>query len=148
VLTWLDDFSEDIKRVDVPTLILHGTADRILPIDGLGRRLHAALPDARYVEIDGGPHVGCVTHAKEINAPAAGVPARDGARGQRRLRRASPSPAAGAPRSGRPVQRGARKASSSAAVPSGSSSARKCEASIAVPRTSGAHGRQTASTSP
>jgi pimeloyl-ACP methyl ester carboxylesterase len=68
VLTWLDDFAEDIKRVDVPTLILHGTADRILPIDGQGRRLHAALPDARYVEIDGGPHVGCITHAKEINA--------------------------------------------------------------------------------
>ena len=50
---WLDDFSDDIERIDVPTLILHGTADRILPIDGQGRRLHAALPDARYVEIEG-----------------------------------------------------------------------------------------------
>ena len=67
VLTWLDDFEQDIKRIDVPTLILHGTADRILPIDGQGRRLHAALPDARYVEIEGGPHVGCVTHAPEVN---------------------------------------------------------------------------------
>jgi non-heme chloroperoxidase len=64
---WLDDFTADIKRIDVPTLILHGTADRILPIDGQGRRLHAALPDARYVEIDGGPHVMCVTHADEVN---------------------------------------------------------------------------------
>jgi non-heme chloroperoxidase len=64
---WLDDFSEDIGRIDVPTLILHGTADRILSIDGQGRRLHAALPDARYVEIEGGPHVMCVTHAKEVN---------------------------------------------------------------------------------
>jgi non-heme chloroperoxidase len=64
---WLDDFGEDIKRIDVPTLILHGTADRILPIDGQGRRLHAALPDAHYVEIEGGPHVMCVTHAKEVN---------------------------------------------------------------------------------
>ena len=64
---WLDDFSEDIKRIDVPTLILHGTADRILPIEGQGRRLHAALPEARYVEIEGGPHIGCVTHAEEIN---------------------------------------------------------------------------------
>ena len=43
------------------------TADRILPIDGQGRHLHAALPDARYVEIDGGPHVMCVTHANEVN---------------------------------------------------------------------------------
>ena len=64
---WLDDFTADIKRIDVPTLILHGTADRILPIDGQGRRLHAALPDAHYVEIDGGPHVMCVTHADEVN---------------------------------------------------------------------------------
>jgi non-heme chloroperoxidase len=67
VLTWLDDFHEDIKRIDVPTLILHGTADRILSVDGQGRRLHAALPDARYVEIEGGPHVMCVTHAAEVN---------------------------------------------------------------------------------
>ncbi len=67
VLTWLEDFHEDIKRIDIPTLILHGTADRILSIDGQGRRLHAALPDARYIEIDGGPHVMCVTHAQEIN---------------------------------------------------------------------------------
>jgi non-heme chloroperoxidase len=64
---WLDDFGRDIERVDVPTLILHGTADRILSIDGQGRRLHAALPDAHYVEIDGGPHVMCVTHAAEVN---------------------------------------------------------------------------------
>ncbi len=59
--------SEDIKRIDIPTLILHGTADRILPVEGQGRRLHAALPDAKYVEIEGGPHVMCVTHAEEVN---------------------------------------------------------------------------------
>jgi non-heme chloroperoxidase len=67
VLTWLDDYAEDIARIDIPTLILHGTADRILSIDGQGRRLHAALPDAKYVEIEGGPHVMCVTHAAEVN---------------------------------------------------------------------------------
>ena len=64
---WLEDFSEDIKRIDVPTLILHGTADRILSVEGQGRRLHAALPDATYIEIDGGPHVMCITHADEVN---------------------------------------------------------------------------------
>ena len=73
---WLDDFSEDIKRIDVPTLILHGTADRILPIDGQGRRLHAALPDARYVEIDGGPHVMCVTPRRRGQPRTAELPAR------------------------------------------------------------------------
>jgi pimeloyl-ACP methyl ester carboxylesterase len=64
---WLEDFSADIKRIDVPTLILHGTADRILPIAGQGRRLHAALPDAHYVEIDGGAHVVSLTHAADVN---------------------------------------------------------------------------------
>ena len=64
---WLEDFAEDIERIDIPMLILHGTADRILPIEGQGRRLHAALPDARYAEIEGGPHVNAVTHAKEVN---------------------------------------------------------------------------------
>ena len=64
---WLDDFTPDLDRFDVPTLILHGTADRILPIEGQGRRLHAALPKARYVEIEGGPHVCCVTHHAEVN---------------------------------------------------------------------------------
>jgi non-heme chloroperoxidase len=67
VLTWLDDFHDDIKRIDIPTLILHGTADRILSVEGQGRRMHAALPDAKYVEIEGGPHVMCVTHADEVN---------------------------------------------------------------------------------
>jgi non-heme chloroperoxidase len=66
-LGWLDDFTADIARIDVPTLIMHGTADRILPLEGHGRRMHAALPDARYVEIEGGPHVMCVTHADEVN---------------------------------------------------------------------------------
>ena len=64
---WLDDFTQDITTMTVPTLIIHGTADRILPIDGQGRRLHAALPDARYVEIEGGPHVLCVTHHDDVN---------------------------------------------------------------------------------
>ena len=64
---WLVDFSEDITKINIPTLILHGTADRILPINGQGRRLHAALPNARYAEIDGGPHLMGVTHAAEIN---------------------------------------------------------------------------------
>jgi non-heme chloroperoxidase len=67
VTGWLDDFTADITRLDVPTLILHGSADRILSIDGQGRRLHAALPEAQYIEIDGGPHVMCVTHAAEVN---------------------------------------------------------------------------------
>ena len=64
---WLEDFTADLARVDVPALLMHGTADRILSIDGQGRRAHDALPAARYVEIEGGPHIHPVTHTAEVN---------------------------------------------------------------------------------
>jgi pimeloyl-ACP methyl ester carboxylesterase len=71
VPSWLEDFRADIEAVRAsgkPALILHGTADRILPIDVTGRRFHQMLPDARYVEIDGAPHGLLWTHADEVNA--------------------------------------------------------------------------------
>lgn len=36
-------------------------------MEGQGRRMHAALPAAHYAEIEGGPHVMCVSHAEEVN---------------------------------------------------------------------------------
>jgi non-heme chloroperoxidase len=51
----------------VPTLILHGTADNIVPVDVTARRMHALLPDATYVEIEGGPHGLLWTHADEVD---------------------------------------------------------------------------------
>ncbi|MFP3713437.1 alpha/beta fold hydrolase [Puerhibacterium sp. TATVAM-FAB25] len=66
-LTWPTDFRADIEKVDVPALILHGTADRILPIDATGRRFAKALPDAEYVEIEGAPHGLLTTHTAEVN---------------------------------------------------------------------------------
>ncbi len=65
--TWLTDFRADISRIDVPTLIVHGTADNILPIDSTGRLFAKALPSADYVEIDGAPHGMLWTHAAEVN---------------------------------------------------------------------------------
>ncbi|ETK30555.1 alpha/beta fold hydrolase [Microbispora sp. ATCC PTA-5024] len=66
VPTWTTDFRGDIPKIDVPTLILHGTADRILPIDATGRPFHRLLPSAEYVEIDGAPHGLLWTHAAEV----------------------------------------------------------------------------------
>lgn len=66
-LTWFTDFREDIPKIDVPALILHGTADNILPIDSTGRPFHKALPSADYVEIEGAPHGLLWTHAEEVN---------------------------------------------------------------------------------
>ena len=65
--TWLTDFRGDIDKIDVPALIVHGTADNILPIDATGRRFAKALPTATYVEIDGAPHGMLWTHADEVN---------------------------------------------------------------------------------
>jgi non-heme chloroperoxidase len=65
--TWLTDFRGDIDKIDVPALIVHGTADNILPIDATGRRFAQALPTATYVEIDGAPHGMLWTHAEEVN---------------------------------------------------------------------------------
>ena len=67
VPTWTTDFRTDIPKIDVPTLILHGTADRILPIDATARPFHRLLPHADYVEIDGAPHGLLWTHGVEVN---------------------------------------------------------------------------------
>jgi non-heme chloroperoxidase len=67
VPAWLTDFRADIPKIDVPTLILHGTADNILPIDATARPFHQLLPQATYVEIDNAPHGLLWTHAEEVN---------------------------------------------------------------------------------
>ncbi|WP_149202370.1 alpha/beta fold hydrolase [Actinotalea subterranea] len=67
VPAWLTDFRADIEKVDVPALILHGTADRILPIDATARRFRERLPQATYVEVEGAPHGLLWTHAAEVN---------------------------------------------------------------------------------
>lgn len=70
VSSWIEDFRADVEAVRAsgkPTLILHGTADRILPVDSTGRRFQRALPDARYVEIEGAPHGLLWTHADDVN---------------------------------------------------------------------------------
>lgn len=67
VPTWVTDFRADIPKIDVPTLILHGTSDNILPIDATARPFRELLPKAEYVEIDGAPHGLLWTHAEEVN---------------------------------------------------------------------------------
>lgn len=70
VPTWLEDFRADVAAVreaGKPSLILHGTADNILPIDSTGRPFHAAFPEADYVEVEGAPHGLLWTHADEVN---------------------------------------------------------------------------------
>jgi peroxiredoxin len=70
VRSWLTDFRDDLPKIaqsGVPTLIVHGTGDRILPIDATGREFSKRLPNAKYVEIEGAPHGMLWTHADEVS---------------------------------------------------------------------------------
>lgn len=65
--TWLTDFREDVGRIDVPTLLVHGTADRILPYESTAARLPALIKDLTVVTVEGGPHNIAWTHPEEVN---------------------------------------------------------------------------------
>jgi non-heme chloroperoxidase len=66
--SWIEDFRQDIARNTVPTLILHGDADRILPADATSRRQAKLIKNATLVELKGGPHGVLWTHAEQINS--------------------------------------------------------------------------------
>src|SRR3984893_7613189 len=65
--SWIEDFRKDIARNDLPTMIIHGDDDRILPADVTSRRQVKMIKNVKYVEIKGGSHVLPWTHAEEIN---------------------------------------------------------------------------------
>ena len=61
------DFRVDLKKVTVPTLVIHGEADAIVPIDGSGLRTHRAVPHSQLVKVKGAPHGLNVSHAQAFN---------------------------------------------------------------------------------
>jgi non-heme chloroperoxidase len=65
--TWHADFRDDLKQIDVPTLVMHGDADRILPIDATGASTHEAIEGSRFIVVEGAPHGLLWTHAEEVN---------------------------------------------------------------------------------
>jgi non-heme chloroperoxidase len=68
VPTWHEDFRADLGRIDVPTLVIHGDADRIVPIHASGQKTAKLVKGARLVAIKDGPHAVNWTHADEVNA--------------------------------------------------------------------------------
>ena len=66
--SWIEDFRQDIGRNTVPTLLLHGDADRILPADAASRRQAKLIKNVKFVELKGGPHGVLWTHADQVNA--------------------------------------------------------------------------------
>jgi pimeloyl-ACP methyl ester carboxylesterase len=67
VATWYEDFRKDLTRVDVPTLVIQGDADRILPIGSTGLRTAKLIRGARLRVVKDGPHCITWTHAYEVN---------------------------------------------------------------------------------
>lgn len=67
VSAWLTDFRKDLERIDVPTLVVHGDADRILPLAATAGRISAHVRNSRLAVIAGGPHGLNWTHAEEVN---------------------------------------------------------------------------------
>jgi non-heme chloroperoxidase len=65
--TWLTDFREDLPKIDVPVLVMHGTEDRILPYQATAARLPGLIKDLKLVTVDGGPHNIGWTHPDEVN---------------------------------------------------------------------------------
>jgi pimeloyl-ACP methyl ester carboxylesterase len=67
VAAWGTDFRGDLERIKIPTLVVHGDADRILPLAITGKRTHELVKSSRLVVIKDGPHGLNWTHADELN---------------------------------------------------------------------------------
>ena len=65
--TWLTDFRADLLKIDVPVLLIHGDADRILPYAATAARLPALIKDLTFVTVEGGPHNVAWTYPDVVN---------------------------------------------------------------------------------
>jgi pimeloyl-ACP methyl ester carboxylesterase len=68
VPTWYEDFRKDLDRIEVPTLVIHGDADRIVPFAASGERTAKLVKGARLHVVKEGPHAVAWTHAEEVNS--------------------------------------------------------------------------------
>ena len=57
----------DLEKFTVPTLVIHGDQDQVVPFQVSGRRAAASIPGSELVVIEGGPHGVNVSHADEFN---------------------------------------------------------------------------------
>ncbi len=67
VPAWLTDFRDDLISIDVPVLVIHGDADRIVPFPASGKRTHDLIEGSTLAVIEGGPHGIIWTHAGHVN---------------------------------------------------------------------------------
>jgi pimeloyl-ACP methyl ester carboxylesterase len=67
VSAWLTDFRKDLAAINVPVLVVHGDADRIVPLAASAKRTHEAIKGSRLVVLEGAPHGLNWTHADQLN---------------------------------------------------------------------------------
>jgi len=67
IRSWTTDFTGDLARVDVPTLVIHGDSDGIVPFEKSGERTAQAVAGSELHVIEGGPHGINTSHAEEFN---------------------------------------------------------------------------------
>lgn len=67
IASWVEDFTQDLAGVTVPTLVIHGDADAIVPLEKSGQRTHEQVAGSELHVIAGGPHGINVSHAEEFN---------------------------------------------------------------------------------
>ena len=67
VSAWLTDFRKDLAAINVPVLVVHGDADRIVPLAASAKRTHEAIKGSRLVVLEGAPHGLNWTHAEQLN---------------------------------------------------------------------------------
>jgi non-heme chloroperoxidase len=68
VTTWHEDFRKNLSRIDVPMLVIHGDADRIVPLPASGHRTAKLVHGARLIVVKNGPHCITWTHSDEVNS--------------------------------------------------------------------------------
>lgn len=67
VSAWGTDFRNDLRKIDIPTLVIHGDDDRIIPFSASGKRTPECVKGAKLIVVEGGPHGLHWTHAERVN---------------------------------------------------------------------------------
>lgn len=64
----LTDFRQDLEKFNIPTLVIHGDSDAIVPLEVSGQRTHESIPGSHLVVVEGGPHGFNATHYEKFNS--------------------------------------------------------------------------------
>lgn len=60
------DFKADVRQIGVPTLVIHGTGDKIVPMAPSAQRMAKLVPNAKLIQYEGGPHALTATHGNRL----------------------------------------------------------------------------------